>query len=84
MTVKRATKGEARYVLTPKVAAAGRQARIEAAAQAGHVITVTGPNAQMVRAFFECSCGIEKRFASRRAANTSALAHLDSLTQESR
>jgi len=40
----------------------------------GHFIQVTG-GGPFGRAWFECECGIDRRFASKHAANQAALAH---------
>lgn len=42
----------------------------------GHFITVTG-GGPFGRAWFDCSCGIARVFASKKAANVSALDHFD-------
>jgi hypothetical protein len=44
----------------------------------GHFITVTG-GGPFGRAWFDCTCGIARVFASKTAANQAALGHFDAL-----
>lgn len=44
-----------------------------------HQITVTG-GGPFGRAYFECTCGIDRTFASKHAANVSAMAHFEATT----
>lgn len=53
---------------------------IDQSAHPEHRITVTG-GGPFGRAYFDCTCGIARTFASKHAANVAAIAHHNDLSR---